>query len=958
MSSTKKRETNIELLRIICMIMIVFLHLLSFTGLLSTYRGISLKSTFVWGLEALCFVAVNCYVLISSYFSIDKKFSIRKILKLWIQIFFYSILIFIVMAFIFRVDFNKVDLLKSLFPILFKNYWFPTIYMGLCIFSPFLNIFIKNISKNQYKVLLILISFIFCVWPFLVQSSTNLEFGGAYSITWFIILYLIAGYLKLHFDINKYKNYKYLLTYFVCCASTFLIFSAINHFNIPYFSSDYFYSYNFILIVLASISLFIFFKNLKIKSDLINKIILFFAPLTFGVYLIHENPLVRGVLWSKVGVSIVGKFFILRVILIGLLIYIICSMIDYIRSLIFKRVNAEIMDNQILKKIDNKPSDEILKNLKTELTKSVKNFKHKKLVMFLVLSCIYYIFIDFFNRYLIIRSFNLMLYISKEAIIFDFVWILVFLIILYVTKGIVRKIISILLNILLLIFSVVNYFINSYFGSVFSWKDLLLSGDGLSFINSIFKYINFKLIFFVILCIVFNILIFHFIKDYTYKFKSLQTIFITIILVILGIMYKFNIDSLSGTVDGWNASVALSTKSNYYSNWIDPNSLITIGGTYDYIFRDFYESFLKKENIKESYKVVENYIEKYPQKLGDNYKGIFEGKNLIFVMMESLDDWLVNEEVTPTMWHMMNHGFNFNNHYSPVYVTGSTANTEFIANTGIYPNINKLSPNYAYKNNTYSYSVANLFKNKGYSVNSFHRSFGHIYNRVEMHSSFGYEKYFNYADMGISDEKLDLDSYIARSAYDKIVSSDKFMSFIITYSPHTPYAYSKIECSENIDEIKKIYSDLDEEKYCAYSSARETDNMFKILIEKLKEEGKLEDTVIIAFTDHPNNVLISEDEDEKLNKTIFFIYNEDMESNQINEFSSTINILPTINNLFNLESNYIYPGCDLLNCEDNYIIFKDYTYYDGENYFTLSGKPLDDVEYSKSLLISDYYKNR
>ena len=64
--------------------------------------------------------------------------------------------------------------------------------------------------------------------------------------------------------------------------------------------------------------------------------------------------------------------------------------------------------------------------------------------------------------------------------------------------------------------------------------------------------------------------------------------------------------------------------------------------------------------------------------------------------MESMDDWMVNEEVTPTMYEMMNHGFNFTNHYSPGYVTGETANTEFVANTGMYPSINKLSPNYAY----------------------------------------------------------------------------------------------------------------------------------------------------------------------------------------------------------------------------------------------------------------------
>ena len=125
-----------------------------------------------------------------------------------------------------------------------------------------------------------------------------------------------------------------------------------------------------------------------------------------------------------------------------------------------------------------------------------------------------------------------------------------------------------------------------------------------------------------------------------------------------------------------------------------------------------------------------SYIKENKKEIKDkNYTGIFKNKNLIFVMMESMDDWMVNEEVTPTMHEMMNHGFNFTNHYSPGYVTGETANTEFVANTGMYPSINKLSPNYAYIDNDYPYSIANLFKKEGYITNSFHRSSGFIYNR-------------------------------------------------------------------------------------------------------------------------------------------------------------------------------------------------------------------------------------
>ena len=225
-----------------------------------------------------------------------------------------------------------------------------------------------------------------------------------------------------------------------------------------------------------------------------------------------------------------------------------------------------------------------------------------------------------------------------------------------------------------------------------------------------------------------------------------------------------------------------------------------------------------------------------------------------------------------------------------------------------------------------------------------------------MHLSLGYNKYHNYEDMGISVDNLDLDSYIIENGYDKIVSNKKFMSFIITYSPHSPFTYDKIECKKNLDEIKKLTDEKDEEKLCAMSAARETDNMFKKLLEKLEEDDILEDTVIVAFSDHPNYLLLREDETELLNKTVFFVYSSDMKKHKINTLSSSIDILPTIANLFDLNHKYIYPGNDILNTKEPYVFFKDYTYYNGGEIQNATKEIIDAVNYSSNLLISDYYK--
>lgn len=578
--------------------------------------------------------------------------------------------------------------------------------------------------------------------------------------------------------------------------------------------------------------------------------------------------------------------------------------------------------------------------------------KCKKVMPYFIVTIAYYIMIAVFNDY-----FGGYFSITKEKIIFDIIWISLFIIILYMLNEKLRKYIGLLFNILLLIFSLANYFMYSYFGTIFSWKDLILSGEGLSFIDSVFKFINYKIIGFVLLGIMFNVIITILCKGNYYKIKSKQSVIIVIILILLVGVHTYNSKQLSNISDGWDAIEVLNNDSNYFTNWIDPNRLLKISGIYEYIFRDFYMSFLKKDNVEYAQQTIIEYVNNKQEVAseGTEYNGIFKDKNLIFVMMEAMDDWLISEKVTPTIYHMMQHGFNFTNHYSPNYVTGSTSNTEFVANTGIYPNINNMSPNYLYVNNTYAYSLANLFKNSGYIVNSFHRSFGNIYNRDNMHRSFGYEKYHNYVDMGISQENLSFDSYIAINGYDKIVRDDKFMSFIITYSPHSPYSYDKPECAKNLEEIQKLNLGLDEEVTSALSAARETDNMFKILLEKLEADNKLDDTIIVAFTDHPNILVMQDGDDEKINSTVFFIYSSEMESNQIETITSTINILPTVKNLFGLESNFVYPGYDALNTETEYVVFKDYTYYDRSEIKPITEELEEDLEYCKSLLVSDYY---
>lgn len=173
----------------------------------------------------------------------------------------------------------------------------------------------------------------------------------------------------------------------------------------------------------------------------------------------------------------------------------------------------------------------MITKLKNKITK-LKNKKYFKTIMFFIYEGIYLLFIDVFNQYLLTRSIDINNYLVKNLFVFDAVWILSFLIFIYILKPKPRKIITSIFNIIILLITLANYFMYSYFYSVFSWKDLVLSSDGFSFINSVFKFINLKIVLFTLTSIDMILLIYKTKTQKVYKLRSIQSVIIIIILII------------------------------------------------------------------------------------------------------------------------------------------------------------------------------------------------------------------------------------------------------------------------------------------------------------------------------------------------------------------------------------------------------------------------------------------
>lgn len=368
-TTKNSRNTGLDLLRIMAMLMILTLHYLGKGGALQVEGK---TSYIVWFLEISCMVAVNVYILISGYFLVDSKFSWKKVFKLCKETWFYSILFFIIELVLGNGATIK-EILCAIFPILLKVYWFVTIYILLYIMSPYLNILIHHLNKKQHLSLCLILVVIFSVIHLVLPPMGILNPMGGYGIIWFIILYLIAGYVKKHVKIKK--SCKMLITYFgitifVMAMKFILEYILKEHTTLVSYVERIFQYYS-IFILINSLCLFLYFKDISIKNIRITKIITVISPLTFGVYLIHENIFVAKYLYSNIFCSLdyanAGIFqFLINYIIFIVAVFSICCIIDYTRSKLFNKLSMTKLSKTIEEKekvIFNKINENINKKI-------------------------------------------------------------------------------------------------------------------------------------------------------------------------------------------------------------------------------------------------------------------------------------------------------------------------------------------------------------------------------------------------------------------------------------------------------------------------------------------------------------------------------------------------------------------------------------------------------------------
>ena len=352
-------------------------------------------------------------------------------------------------------------------------------------------------------------------------------------------------------------------------------------------------------------------------------------------------------------------------------------------------------------------------------------------------------------------------------------------------------------------------------------------------------------------------------------------------------------------------------------------------------------------------KIINKFMQNEIGTKKNEYTGMFKGKNLIFIVAESFSEIAVSEEYTPTLYKLVHEGFDFENFYTSNNL--STIGGEFQALTGLYADNEILSSwrgGLAY----YPYGMGNLFKQAGYNTYAYHDNDAYYQDRNVYLNRLGFD---NYKGCNTGLEKImdcsiwpKSDIQMMDVTVDDYINSDTpFITYYMTVSGHFYYTFGDNAISnKNKDLVKDLDYPEDVKGYIA--TQIELDRAIELLINKLEAANKLDDTVIVLLADHyPYNLpikhinMLSSYERDSLieaNSNNLIIYNSKMEKRKIDKVGMSIDVLPTVLNLFGIPyDSRLIMGKDILSDSEGIAIFKDKSWVTNKGTYHASLRKFD-----------------
>lgn len=385
--------------------------------------------------------------------------------------------------------------------------------------------------------------------------------------------------------------------------------------------------------------------------------------------------------------------------------------------------------------------------------------------------------------------------------------------------------------------------------------------------------------------------------------------------------------------------------------------------------------------------IINNFMDSEIGTKQNEYTGKFKGKNLIFIVAESFSEIGVSQEYTPTLYKLIHEGFDFENFYTSNNL--STIGGEFQALTGLYAD-NSILTEWRGGKNYFPYGLANVFKSLGYSTYAYHDNSAYFQDRNVYLKSQGFDNFkgcYNGLEKDINCNQWPQSDVEMMNATvsDYIDSDEPFMVYYMTVSGHFYYNFSENSIAKK---NKSLVEDLDypEEVKGYIATQIELDRAVEVLMNRLEEVGKLDDTVIVLLGDHyPYNLpidyinLLSTYKRDSLieaNSNNLILYNKSIESVKVDKVGMSIDVLPTVLNLFGVDyDSRLIMGKDILSSAEGIAIFKDKswvtnkgTYHASTGIFDAKEEVSDDyidtinnivnnrVAISRMIVSNNYYK--
>lgn len=351
--SVKIRKSGIELLRIISMLQVIFLHVCVYGGYAKIARHDA--SRFNRVLFELLYLASRCpvyvYILIFGYFSVTSNKTLEnikgKIVKIYLPMLFYSIAIpFLGQAFGLW-ELGGTEKVRAFFPLTSKIWYFMTLYVLVLILSPFLNKALTALTKKEYTQLVVILFLMFSVWTVfaglkqtgdVIRLDRVFETFSGKSLYGFIYMYILGGYIRFHIPCRDKAKFRYLALFVLMVVINFLLSHYVQSYNKLAAANDNPF------VVLQGICLLLFFRDIKFKSRAVNYI----ASVNLGVYMIHEHFLIRNKIWNDWFYMLHKRSFYstwkypFKIVLICLTVFTVCGIIEKLRVYLFKGIELLI----------------------------------------------------------------------------------------------------------------------------------------------------------------------------------------------------------------------------------------------------------------------------------------------------------------------------------------------------------------------------------------------------------------------------------------------------------------------------------------------------------------------------------------------------------------------------------------------------------------------------------------